>query len=116
MNSNKDPFAMLARSYPTPERVQKFLRSIPYNKEEGGETLRSAMGALQKRRIHCLEGAMLAAAILEKRGFPTTVVNIDSKDDLCHVIFVYKTKSGWGAVGRSRDEGLHGRKAVEKTL
>ena len=34
---------------------------------------------------------------------------------LDHVIFVYRTATGWGSVARSRDPGLHGRKPLFAT-
>ena len=37
-------------------------------------------------------------------------MSLESQDWLDHVIFVYRHKTGWGSVARSRDPGLHGRK------
>lgn len=99
----------LAKRYRSPLAVQKFLRALPYNREEGGETLRSARAAAAKGKAHCLEAAFLAAAILEKNGYPPFVMSFESEDGLDHVIFVFQEKGKWGAVARSRDEGLHGR-------
>ncbi|MBI1326973.1 MAG: hypothetical protein GC136_04950 [Alphaproteobacteria bacterium] len=59
--------------------------------------------------MHCFEAAMAAAAILEHHGYPPLVMSLESKDGLDHVIYVFKEKTGWGAITRSRDEGLHGR-------
>jgi hypothetical protein len=42
-------------------------------------------------------------------------MSIESADLLDHVIFVYRRAGRWGAVARSRDPGLHGRKAVFRT-
>ena len=115
MNSERF-FKKLATKYSTPEKVQKYLRNIPYNKEEKGETLRSALQAYKHNKAHCLEAAFLAAAILEQKGFAPLVMSLESIDNLDHVVFVYKKNNKWGTVGRSRDEGLHGRKAVYPTL
>ncbi len=109
-------FELLAKKLKTPEGVQIFLRSMPYNHESEGETLRSAAETLRKRKAHCLEAAFLAAAVLEHLGFQPLVMSLESKDDLDHVIFVYKRNGRWGSVGRSRDDGLHGRKPVYTTL
>ena len=116
MGSRKDIFKRLSQKYRTPYQVQKFLRTFPYNREFKGETLRSAWGALKHRTAHCLEAAFLAAAILEHRGYEPLVLSLESKDNLDHVIFVFRTKSGWGAIGRSREEGLHGRSPVFRSL
>jgi hypothetical protein len=43
------------------------------------------------------------------------VLSFESKDGLDHVLHVWRThkdRGTWGAVARSRDEGLHGRRAV----
>ena len=47
--------------YHTPFQVQRFLRTIPYNREAGGATCLSFRGAIKKNRAHCLEGALVAA-------------------------------------------------------
>jgi len=44
------------------------------------------------------------------------VMSLESTDELDHVVFVYRTRSGWGSVGRSRDPGLHGRRPVFRSL
>lgn len=109
-------FKKLAQKYPDPVRVQKFLRAMDYNAEKGGETLRSALSSLKKKKAHCMEAAFIAAAILEQRGYPPLVMSLESIDDLDHVIFVYRKNGRWGSVARSRDEGLHGRKPVFRSL
>jgi len=65
---------------------------------------------------HCLEAALTAAVILEQHGYPPTVMSLESKDNLDHVIFVYRTSTGWGSVAKSRDPGLYGRKPVFRSL
>ena len=106
---DRELFERLSRSHPTPLRVQKLLRSLPYNREARGETLRSALGAWKQGTAHCLEATFIAAAILEHRGHPPLVLSLESKDDLDHVLFIFKSDGRWGSIGRSRDEGLHGR-------
>jgi len=78
----------------TPEQVQQFLRRLPYNWELQGDTLRSFRQVIRLKTAHCLEAALVAAVILE------------------HVIYVFRHGGRWGAVARSRDAGLHGRKPV----
>ena len=107
---------MLSQKYSTPSAVQKYLRATNYNREESGETVRSALSAFHKGEAHCLEAALLAAAILENHGYPPLVMSLESKDNLDHVIFVFKEKSGWGSIARSRENGLHGRAPVFKNL
>jgi hypothetical protein len=111
-----DLFKRLARQYANPLRVQALLRSLPYNREDSGETLRSAQSAWRARKAHCLEAALLAAAILEHKGFPPLVMSLESDDLLDHVIYVYRLRGRWGSIARSRDESLHGRRPVFRSL
>src|SRR6185295_777123 len=108
----------LIRRLTTPAQVQRFLNDLPYNTEPPPDpaTLRSFRGVVRHRTAHCLEAAITAAVILEQHGYPPLVMSLESIDGLDHVIFVYRTRRGWGSVARSRDPGLHGRKPVFRTL
>ena len=99
----------------TPLAVQQWLNALPYNTEPGGETLRSLRGVVRHGTAHCLEAALTAAVVLEQHGYPPLVLSFESEDLLDHVIFVYRTATGWGSVARSRDPGLHGRKPLFAT-
>ncbi len=99
----------------TPGAVQAWLNELPYNSEPKGDTLRSFRGVVRTGTAHCLEAALSAATILEQHGYPPLVLSLESTDLLDHVIFVYRTSSGWGSVARSRDPGLHGRKPHFRT-
>src|SRR5437899_10447693 len=96
----------------TPEQVQRFLRSLPYNWERGGDTLRSFREVARRGTAQCLEAALVAAVSLEQHGYAPLVVSFESKDGVDHVIYVFRHGGRWGAVARSRDAGLHGRKPV----
>jgi len=97
----------------TPAAVQQYLNDLPYNQEPGGRaTLRSFRGVVREGCAHCLEAALFAAVVLEAHGYPPLVLSFESIDELDHVIFVYRRGGRWGSVARSRDPGLHGRKAV----
>jgi hypothetical protein len=105
----------LIRRLRTPAAVQRYLNELPYNNEPDGVTLRSFRGVVKHGAAHCLEAALAAAVILEQHGYPPLVLSFESIDHLDHVIFVYRTSRGWGSIARSRDPGLHGRKAVFDT-
>ena len=99
----------------TPDAVQAWLNALPYNTEAGAETLRSFRGVVRSGTAHCLEAALSAAVALEQHGYPPLVLSFESIDLLDHVIFVYRTRTGWGSVARSRDPGLHGRRPLFAT-
>lgn len=98
----------------TPRDVQRWLNALPYNMEPppGRATLRSFRGVVAHGTAHCLEAALSAAVILEQHGYPPLVLSFESIDELDHVLFVYRARTGWGSVARSRDPGLHGRRPV----
>jgi hypothetical protein len=102
----------LIRKLNTPFKVQMWLNRLPYNDEKRGETLRSFRSVVRTGRAHCLEAALAAAVILEQHGCPPLVMSIESKDWLDHVVFLYQQNERWGAIARSRDPGLHGRRAA----
>ena len=96
----------------TPRKVQLWLNALPYNTEPRVETLRTFRGVLRVGNAHCLEACLTAAVILEQHGYPPIVMSIESQDWLDHVVFLYKQRGRWGAIGRSRDPGLHGRRPL----
>lgn len=106
----------VVQAHRTPAQVQRFLTAMPYNREREGATLRSFRGAMRRGEVHCLEAALVTATILEQHGYPPLLMSLESQDRLDHVIFIFQKNGLWGAVARSRDLGLHGRKPIFRTL
>ncbi len=106
----------IIQAHRTPRQVQAFLRSLRYNHERLGETLRSFREIAKIRQVHCLEAALTATVIMEQHGYPPLVVSMESKDNLDHVIFVFRHRGRWGSIARSRDFGLHGRRPVFRSI
>jgi hypothetical protein len=104
----------LIRRLQTPTAVQRWLNALPYNTEPPPDpaTLRSFRGVVARRTANCIEAALTAAVILEQHGYPPLVMSLESIDELDHVLFVYQRRGRWGSVARSRDPGLHGRRAI----
>lgn len=111
----KDEWEII-QAHRTPEQVQKFLRTIPYNRELDGQTCYSFRRALCENRAHCLEGAIVAVVILEQHGYAPVLASIESQDKLDHVLLLFKRNGRLGSVARSRDVALHGRKPVFRTV
>jgi hypothetical protein len=106
----------IVEAHRTPRQVQHFLTALPYNRELSGGTLRSFREVLRHKEAHCLEAALAAAVILEQHGYPPLLLSLESQDKLDHVLFIFRHRNLWGAVARSRETGLHGRRPVFRTL
>jgi hypothetical protein len=102
----------LVASLRSPRAVQRWLRGVPYNREPDGETLRTFRGVVRVGRAHCLEGCLAAATVLDQLGHPPLVLHLASQDGLEHSVALFRHRGRWGAIGRSRDEGLHGRAPI----
>ncbi len=106
----------IIQTHRTPRAVQQYLRTLRYNHERLGETLRSFREIVRVGEVHCLEAALTATAIMEQHGYPPFVMSFESQDNVDHVIFVLRHRGRWGAVARSRDFGLHGRRPVFRSI
>jgi hypothetical protein len=102
----------------TPTLVQAYLNELTYNTEPppGGPQQRTFRSVVASGTAHCLEAALTAAVVLEQHGYPPLVMSLESVDGLDHVLFIYRHRGRWGSVAKSRDPGLHGRRAVFRSL
>lgn len=108
-------FRRLSKQFSTPSLVQQLLRSFEYNSRKP-ETMRSALLTYENKAAHCLEATFLAAAILEHRKIPTLIMSMESKDNIGHVVFIFRENKKWGAIGKSREVGLQGRAPVFRSV
>jgi hypothetical protein len=106
----------LFRKLSTPEKIQKYLDDLPYNKEKNGETCYSPRVVIRHNTAHCFEGALFAAAALRVIGRPPLILDLEAVRDDDHVVAVYRTDGHWGAIGKSNYAGLRFRSPVYKTL
>lgn len=109
-------FAILARLR-SPQRIQTFLERVSVNHEVGGETILSVQQVLMQRRAHCIEAAFVAACALWIHGKPPWVMYLDCDPSDCpHVVALFKSNGCWGAISKSRGEGLSYRDPVYRSL
>ncbi|MDI6773701.1 MAG: hypothetical protein QME77_14120 [bacterium] len=106
----------IIEAHRTPRQAQRFLDAVRYNHHRVGVTLRSFREVIREGETHCMESALVAAVIMEQHGYPPLVVSLESQDNLDHVLFVFRRRGRWGAVARSRDAGLHGRRPVFRSI
>jgi hypothetical protein len=99
-----------------PEKIQRFLDELAYNKEKGGDTCRSPRRVLRDRLAHCMEGALLGAAALRVHGHQPLLLDLEGERDSDHVLAVFRVRGCWGAVAKSNFSGLRFRTPVYRTI
>lgn len=71
---------------------------------------------LKERTVHCLEGAIFAAAALRAIGHRPLIWDIEADNDTDHVVAIYKERGHWGAIAMSNYSGLRYREPIHRTL
>ncbi len=105
------------QSLNTPQKIQDYLESIPFNHEEHGETCRSAYQVIHHKEAHCLEGAFLAcAALLLQKRRPIIISLKVTDNDFDHVITIYKEHGYFGAISKTNHAVLGWRDPVYKSI
>jgi hypothetical protein len=110
---SKSEHRLLAR-LDTPNRIQLFLDGLAYSTET---VYRSPLRVLRERTCQCFDGALLAAALLYRLGYPAMILNLlpnDRDDD--HVLALFRQDKHWGAVAKSNFAGLRFREPVYRTV
>jgi hypothetical protein len=99
----------------TPADIQTFLNGLRVNFEKEGETYYSPLMVLQSKKAHCMEGALLAAAALWYQGRPPLLLDLKTtKDDMDHVVTLFKEGNKWGAISKTNHGVLRYRDAIYK--
>ncbi len=97
----------------SPEEIQAFLDATLYNTDKH---TRSPRRVLRDRVAHCMEGALFAAAALERLGHPPLLVDLVAVRDDDHIIALFRRNGRLGAVAKSNYSGLRWRSPVYRTL
>lgn len=107
----------LFRRLNTPQKVQDFLLTIPFNFETAGDTCMSPRRVLAMRSAHCFEGALLAACALWFHGEPPMLLDLDvAKGDVNHTIALFRRHRCWGAISQTNHAVLRFREPVYRTV
>lgn len=101
------------RSLRTPYGIHRFMDGMPYHLATSAWSPRRV---LAERTVHCLEGAIFAAAALRAIGHPPLIWDIEADNDTDHVIAIYKERGHWGAIAMSNYAGLRYREPIHRTL
>ena len=100
----------------TPIKIQDFLDSFPINWEKGGETYMSPRRVFREKKMHCLEGALVAGVALWLHGEKPLLLDLKANGDEDHVIALYKRNGCWGAISKTNHSTLRFRDPVYKTI
>jgi hypothetical protein len=103
----------LLRKLSTPASIQRFLDSTSYSIES---RYRPPRAVLHDKIAHCFDGAVFAAAMLQRIGYPPLIVDMQAVRDDDHVIAVFKKNGRFGSIAKSNFVGLRYRDPVYKTL
>lgn len=100
----------------TPEKIQDFLNSLPFNREKGGETYHSVEKTLEAHSAHCFEGALVAAAALSMHGHKPLLMDLrTAKGDDDHVVALFRRGKFWGAISKTNHAVLRYREPIYKS-
>src|ERR1700686_396129 len=85
-----DPFTTAERAQfrrlSSPEKIQRFLDDLAYNKEADGATCRAPRGVLRDQTGQCMEGALFGAAALRMIEYPPLLLDLEAVRDDDHVL------------------------------
>ena len=104
------------RRLSTPEKVQRYLDDIAYDKEVEGPRCRSPRLVMRDGMAHCMSGALMGAAALRMIGYPPLLLDFEATRDDDHVLAIFRERGHWGAVAKSNYAGLRYREPVYRTL
>lgn len=98
----------------SPVRIQAFLDGVAYSTDE---VYRCPLRVLRDGRAHCFDGAVFAAAMLRRIGYPALILDMlsNGRDDE-HLLALFRAEGAWGAVAKSNFVGLRFREPVYRTL
>jgi hypothetical protein len=104
----------IVRGLSNPARIQAFLDGVAYSTDE---FYRCPLRVLRDRKAHCFDGAVFAAAMLRRIGYPALLLDMVSngRDDE-HLLALFKQDGAWGAIAKSNFVGLRFREPVYRTL
>jgi hypothetical protein len=108
------------KSLTSPIEVQRYLDSLPYIGEERD---RCPLDVMKDGQCHCLDGGLLAALALRRRGEAGILIDLVPGEDMKgqkldddHVLALFRRHGRWGAVAKSNFPWLRYREPVYRTV
>ncbi len=109
----------LFRQLNTPQKIQDFVRKLPFNFDDRWGSCLSPRKVLRKNKADCVEGALFAAAVLEFHGAKPLVLDLRSVKkpyDADHVVALFKMDGFWGCISKTNHGVLRYRDAIYKNV
>lgn len=98
----------------TPIKIQGFLDGLPYSSDD---IYRSPLRVLRDRSGRCFDGAVFAASMLCRIGYPALILDmLPNRRDDDHILALFRRESHWGALAKSNFTGLRFREPVYRTV
>lgn len=100
-----------------PQKVQTFLDSFPTFVTGRGVSICGPLHAVANKRMHCVEGATVAALALALYGREPLLLDLRSKShDHDHVVALFKEQGLWGAISKTNYPTLRWRDPVYRSV
>jgi hypothetical protein len=112
MNWTKEELSLFKR-LSDPGKIQDYLDSLDYNP---AYECRSPRWVIKRRKAHCFEGAIFAAAALRFLGYRPLLTDMKAWNDDDHVIALFRVGGYWGAVAKSNFTTLRFREPVYRSI
>lgn len=116
-NRFSDGEARIIRRLTTPRKIQDFINGLEMNFDYDEDTCQSPRQVLKSGMAHCVEGAILAAAILRHHGHRPLLLDLEATDrDYDHVVALFRQHGCWGAISKTNHAVLRYREPIYRTL
>ncbi|MFZ2523480.1 MAG: hypothetical protein WAW92_03795 [Minisyncoccia bacterium] len=103
----------------TPQKIQDYINSIPFNFDERSGTCLSPRMVIKMNKADCIEGALFAAAVLELQGNKPLLLDLRSIKkpyDYDHVVALFVVDGFWGAISKTNHSVLRYREPIYKNV
>lgn len=104
--------ASLLSELTSPSHIQAFLDQIPYSTDP---VYRCPTLVMADRKAHCFDGAVFAAAALERLGFRPLIIDLRAVRDDDHVLALFWRDGALGAISKSNVSSLRFREPLFRT-
>lgn len=106
----------LCNSLTTPTKIQSFLNSLGKKPSKDTHIVRSPRAVIKNGNANCMEGALLALALLHTHGIETYLLDLKvgerNTQDVDHVVTLFKNGDHWGAISKTSHSVLRYREPI----